>query len=486
MDLLRGAANTVGSGFRSITDAVGGGLSDLADTAADTAADAALAPLRLIEKSVSKVAGLGPEIVARRRDKINRMLTTIESKAKRYNDAAEGKKMRDARSIIIARTKQVNDDSTVPRDIKDSFNIILNDTEASPEELINALANAEDGLLVHENKEFSGWRLIKRAWRISSEYIYYILLFVCAIFGGIILSNVYINETFLPIRAYYFFYGTVFFPISLLYGAINTPEWNSTLFPLFMIAGPEPFVQPMVGGNDLDKFQRDKEIFEIGAAIRQGEAAGKTRVQAAQDLVAALAARGESVDVAQNKVLEELIRGGLSREVAMQALLSRDTPKNLTFTQRLAAVGTELFGYKITGGSSIPLRIVSIVLSLTTLGWAYFRGDLNDIYDRVYETYTGTSMLQPSGSRALGGTAATLPTSSERIASFKVNTKILVNGNDTNSTKEKFLSFYGFSSDQIRKLMAGQDLSNAEIERGLKFLDDATAERARTGNIRYI
>ena len=401
-DWFKGAADTVGGGFNKAKDTLKGagksikdGLGNLAEKAADKAADAALAPLTMIEASVSSVAGLGPEIVTNRRNKINAMLTQIESSAKKYNDAAEAKKMRDTRAIILARVTQVRVDSTIPDKIKDKFEIILDISGETPEELLNSLANAEDDLLVHENKEFSGVRLIKRAWRMSSDYIYYMLLFACAIFGGIILSNVYINETFFPIRAYYFFYGTAFFPASLLYGIVNPPEWNAKIFPWFMIPGKEPFVQPTVGGavptdikqgtGNVAGLRKLLEPQEVSARMNQSKATGATPEDAGRKEVVELIEKGVPPAEASNVVVSELVKGGLTREVATIVIASSIAPKPLTFLQRLTIIGNDLFGYKTTGGSTIPLRIISIVLSSTTLTWAYFKGDLSEIYGRVYQ-----------------------------------------------------------------------------------------------------
>jgi len=57
-------------------------------------------------------------------------------------------------------------------------------------------------------------------------------VFSAFIFGGIVVSNTYIEESFL-IRVFYFIYGAALFPISLIYGIFYTPTWHSALFPLF-------------------------------------------------------------------------------------------------------------------------------------------------------------------------------------------------------------------------------------------------------------
>jgi hypothetical protein len=419
---VTGAANAVGGGLKGAASMVGDGISGLADKAADVAADTALAPLKLIESSISSVANLGPDIVARRRAEINAMLTKIDDAAKNYERLDEEKRKRDALVIINKRIKEVASDSTIPKKIKNEFDNILarkpptkdkdgflrEDPGPGPEEMLERLVNAEDALTAHENTEFSGWRLIKRAWRFSSDYIYYILLFTTAIFGGIILSNVYINESFLPIRLYYFFYGTAFFPISLMYGIINPPTWNATIFPGFKVPESGPFVQGRsgfrsffkrkVGGAMPTDIQQGTGIVaerslafsskeEIAASIKTAEDKGEPVMEAAKKELVALEAKGVDVAAAKLRITEVLKTKGISPEVIAKDLV---LPKKiLTLEERLTLIATDLFGYKMTGGSSFSLRITSLALSVATVGAAYFRGDIRDIYEKAYETYRG-------------------------------------------------------------------------------------------------
>jgi hypothetical protein len=418
----KGLADTVGGGLKGAIGKVGDGLSGLADKAADVAADTALAPLKLIESSISSVANLGPDIVARRRAEINTMLTKIEDAAKAYERMDEEKRKREALVIVNKRIKEVASDSTIPKKIKNQFDAILakkpptkdkdgflrEDPGPNPEELLERLLNAEDALKLHENTEFSGLRLIKRAWRFSSEYIYYILLFTTAIFGGIILSNVYINESFLPIRLYYFFYGTAFFPISLMYGIINPPVWSATIFPGFKVPESGPFVQKRSGFRSFFKRKvggamptdiqqgtgivaersaafRSKE--DIAASIKTAEDRGEPVMEAAKKELAALEATGVDVGAATLRITEVLKTKGISPEIIAKDLVLPKKP--LTFEERITLITTDLFGYKMTGGSSLSLRITSLALSVITFGCAYLRGDISDILEKAYETYRG-------------------------------------------------------------------------------------------------
>ena len=417
-DAITGAAgkvaNTVGGAANSLGKGIKSGVSKLADTAADEAADAALAPLNLIEKSLDSVAGLAPSIVAKRRDAINTMLSGIEDAALKHDDEVAKKRMDEAVATVTARIKEIRVDTSVPKEIKDKYELILDDLEASPEDLINALANADDDLLVYENKEFNGWRLVKRAWRFASDYIYYILLFICALFGGIIMSNVYINETFLPIRVYYFFYGTAFFPVSLLYGIVNPPEWNATLFPVYRIIDNRRAlpVANMVGamparmvggatpidtahGTGIGAGHRTTVQGPAADALAQATAKGESDVQAAQDAIKQLEVAGVPEAAAKQQVVAALEAKGVPAVAAVRAVSAPIiAPKPLTLTQRMTMLQNELFGYK-AGGSTLVMRIISAILAATISIWAYYRGDLDDLID-TFRKKTGTDKVLPA------------------------------------------------------------------------------------------
>ena len=390
-------ANTAGGALNSVKNGISGAVSGLAENAADMAADTALAPLNLIEKSLNQVSSLGPDIVAKRRAQINTMLSGIEAAAIKHDSDVEAKKLADAKLVVEARVRQIRLDSSVPKEIKDKYELILEDKNATPDSLIDALANADDELLVYENKEVNAWRLVKRAWRLASDYIYYILLFTCILFGGIIMSNVHIHETFLPIRIYYFIYGSAFFPASLLYGIINPPEWNAKLFPIYQIfdnrrmatpptvGGAPPNLSPEEAAAAAAAAQRGREVFgknpagatvNVAVALDQAESKGIAGPAAAHDAIDAIMSKGTTEAVAKQQVASELEKRGVPPAVALRTV---STPRPPTLLQRLIMIQNELFGYKLAGGPTIVLRIVSAILAGSTTAWAFYRGDLNDL-----------------------------------------------------------------------------------------------------------
>jgi len=78
------------------------------------------------------------------------------------------------------------------------------------------------------------------------------------IFGGVVMSNVYVNEPLL-LRLFYFVYGAALFPFSLLYGIINTPTWHAAVFPLVertksalpLFSYSKPSAYSATGGNKI-------------------------------------------------------------------------------------------------------------------------------------------------------------------------------------------------------------------------------------------
>jgi len=91
-----------------------------------------------------------------------------------------------------------------------------------------------------EQEEGNGYTM-SRMWRMFkywvSTYLYpafvYLLTFSAAILGGIIISNAYVEteKGFVGNRLFYFIYGALGFPISIIYACFKTPFWVAGLFP---------------------------------------------------------------------------------------------------------------------------------------------------------------------------------------------------------------------------------------------------------------
>lgn len=63
--------------------------------------------------------------------------------------------------------------------------------------------------------------------------------FIGMIFGMIIITNTMINEDW-KYKLFYALWGAIFYPIVLLYGVYNPPQWHSLFIPLFEISTTSP------------------------------------------------------------------------------------------------------------------------------------------------------------------------------------------------------------------------------------------------------
>lgn len=186
---------------------------------------------------VSKASTMGPEAIEKERATLDARLVTIQTNVASEEASAKRRAYDEAVTSVMARVKTVNADSTVPADMKAKFNAIqesiVADTEGTmtPDAILGALTAANEDLLVSENKEFSSLRLLRRIGATCFTGMYYMLFGLAILFGGIIASNTYAREHFWGVKAYYFFYGAAFFPLTLLYGIVRPPHWYATIAP---------------------------------------------------------------------------------------------------------------------------------------------------------------------------------------------------------------------------------------------------------------
>ena len=80
---------------------------------------------------------------------------------------------------------------------------------------------------------------------------YYVLLAFCAVWGGVVLSNIYVEEMFVYTRVWYFVHGMIGFPLVLIYTLLPkcAPYWVSTIFPAYPLAAPSIKADPLVEGS---------------------------------------------------------------------------------------------------------------------------------------------------------------------------------------------------------------------------------------------
>jgi hypothetical protein len=97
---------------------------------------------------------------------------------------------------------------------------------------------------IEEGDEPSFTRLFRRfkSWVYIYLYppLFVLLIIILMILGGVIMSNIYapLEQTYLPHRIFYFVYGALGFPLSIMYSCVYPPFWVSTLFPAYPRIAP--------------------------------------------------------------------------------------------------------------------------------------------------------------------------------------------------------------------------------------------------------
>jgi hypothetical protein len=84
-------------------------------------------------------------------------------------------------------------------------------------------------------------RTLLRIKGVTADYIIReISYFLGMIFAIIIITNTMINEDW-KYKLYYALWGAIFYPIVLLYGVYNPPQWYALLIPFFEISSTSPW-----------------------------------------------------------------------------------------------------------------------------------------------------------------------------------------------------------------------------------------------------
>ena len=86
-----------------------------------------------------------------------------------------------------------------------------------------------------ENQTFSVMRMLGRTWESGKYYLLYTVLIVLALWGGSISSNYNINKSVL-LRAYYFIYGAILFPVSFAFAIWRYTTGTTT--PYYALLAP--------------------------------------------------------------------------------------------------------------------------------------------------------------------------------------------------------------------------------------------------------
>jgi hypothetical protein len=211
-------------------------------------------------KALADTTNMTPAQIEAERVKIEQELAKAQAQQEELTRAARLKKVQEVAAAIAAERKAVEGDTTLPADLAASLKALDEKAQAALKATQEAVAAKKDpaatvetgetlegslqGLQSQrqtiENKESSGGvRGAREALKWGAFAVMMICMFAAALLGGSVLSNAFVDESFLGIRLYYFVYGFLFFPLSLLYGAIRPPVWQATLIPWTLRVAPD-------------------------------------------------------------------------------------------------------------------------------------------------------------------------------------------------------------------------------------------------------
>ena len=109
---------------------------------------------------------------------------------------------------------------------------------AAPAEIRRQLQLLELDREKEEETTFSPKRFLRRTLISFQNGIIYLLILLAGLLGGSILANSFFSESFWLIRLFYFVYGALAFPLTILYGIFKPPVWRSLIFPYYQ--RPQP------------------------------------------------------------------------------------------------------------------------------------------------------------------------------------------------------------------------------------------------------
>jgi hypothetical protein len=102
----------------------------------------------------------------------------------------------------------------------------------TPDDLLARLDDLDTQKDAEENKEFNWDRFFKKILRITMLCLSYVTVIFGLLLGGIATSNAYADDHFWAIKVFYFIYGALGFPITLIMAVVYKPYWVSGLIPL--------------------------------------------------------------------------------------------------------------------------------------------------------------------------------------------------------------------------------------------------------------
>lgn len=218
-----------------------------------------LETLKAKATTLTEATNMTPAQMEAERTKLELEFAKTKAAKEEAERVARLTQIQDVLPKIAAERKLVEADATLPADMKDAIRVldetgqkalkatqeaVTKKQEIPPTvETGNALADTLQDLIrkreMFENKTPSGGsRGLREGLRKGALAIMILVLIAAAVLGGSVLANTFIDEVFWGIRLYYFIYGAIGFPLSLLYGVIRPPVWQATILPWTMVEDP--------------------------------------------------------------------------------------------------------------------------------------------------------------------------------------------------------------------------------------------------------
>ena len=210
-----------------------------------------------------------PDQLDKKRAELDAELMKVQKKQEESIDQQRLEEAKVARDQIEARVKEIEADTTTSkpllrkyqdlatsaREYYDALKITIEKAAAAaktggkegfqtapaapatanfvvtPADLLEQLNQLNIQKEAEEDKTFDPQRATNRFLRSFRRSITALAILLLAITGGAIVSNAFAAESFIGLRAFYFVYGALAFPLSLLYGCVRPPPIYAYIFP---------------------------------------------------------------------------------------------------------------------------------------------------------------------------------------------------------------------------------------------------------------
>lgn len=194
-------------------------------------------------------ANLGSAVTAGKLKDIETRLATIINEQKTVIETKNLADITELTKKIEKRVAEVKKNKLAPNTLIEEYDKLLSDAENAMKsakdpkypirdkfyEMKKRLSNLEAKKNDLENKVFNWERFYRRILGIMMNGIAMISIATGILFGGIVMSNAFADEYFWGIRLFYFIYGAVLFPLSMIYGIYKKPYWVAGFFPMYKV-----------------------------------------------------------------------------------------------------------------------------------------------------------------------------------------------------------------------------------------------------------